>query len=41
MQVQDPDKGKLHPSTIALLVIAGLVVTTFGGCLTCVCLAGN
>ncbi|WP_170229167.1 serine/threonine-protein kinase [Polyangium fumosum] len=36
----DPNKGKMHPSTIALVVVLGLIVVTFGGCLTCVCAAG-
>ncbi len=35
-----PQKSKMHPSTIALIVILGLVVVTFGGCMSCVCLAG-
>ncbi len=34
---QDPNKGKMHPSTIALLAILGFIVVTFGGCMTCVC----
>ncbi len=40
MAPTDPNKGKWHPSTVALLAILGFVVVTFGGCLTCVCAAG-
>ncbi|MRG90817.1 serine/threonine protein kinase [Polyangium spumosum] len=40
MAPTDPNKGKMHPSTIALIAILGFVVVTFGGCLTCVCAAG-
>ncbi|MDC3989469.1 serine/threonine-protein kinase [Polyangium jinanense] len=36
----DPNKGKMHPSTVALIVVLGLIVVTFGGCMTCVCIAG-
>lgn len=39
-QQQPPEKSKMHPSTIALIVILGIIVVTFGGCLSCVCLAG-
>ncbi|MDI1445294.1 serine/threonine-protein kinase [Polyangium sp. 6x1] len=40
MAPADPNKGKMHPSTIALIAVLGLIVVTFGGCLTCVCAAG-
>lgn len=33
-----PAKAKMHPSTIALIAILGLVVVTFGGCMSCVCI---
>ena len=38
-QMPAQPSGKMHPSTVALIVILGLVVVTFGGCLSCVCLA--
>lgn len=41
MVPQTPEKKKMHPSTIALLAILGIVVMTFGGCLSCMCLAGS
>ncbi|MDI1481433.1 serine/threonine-protein kinase [Polyangium sp. y55x31] len=40
MAPADPNKGKMHPSTVALIAILGLIMVTFGGCLTCVCAAG-
>lgn len=33
-----PAKAKMHPSTIALIAILGLVVVTFGGCMSCMCI---
>lgn len=41
MAAQAPQKQKMHPSTVALIVILGLIVVTFGGCISCVCLAGS
>lgn len=40
MAQQPPEKSKWHPSTIALIAILGLVVVTFGGCVSCVCISG-
>jgi len=40
VQQADPNKGKWHPSTVALVAILGIIVVTFGGCITCVCVAG-
>jgi eukaryotic-like serine/threonine-protein kinase len=39
MPPQQPAKAKMHPSTIALIAILGLIVVTFGGCMSCLCLA--
>lgn len=36
-----PQKQKMHPSTVALIVLLGIIVVTFGGCMSCVCLAGS
>ena len=41
MAAQQPEKSKMHPSTIALIVLLGIIVVTFGGCISCVCLAGT
>ena len=41
MAPQAPEKSKMHPSTIALIAILGVVVVTFGGCLSCLCVAGS
>jgi hypothetical protein len=41
MAQQPPAKTKMHPSTIALLAILGLVVVTFGGCMSCVCISAS
>lgn len=38
MAPQAPPKNKMHPSTIALIAILGLVVVTFGGCMSCLCM---
>lgn len=38
---QVPQKSKMHPSTIALLVILGIFVVTFGGCMSCVCIGAS
>jgi eukaryotic-like serine/threonine-protein kinase len=38
MTPEDPNKGKMHPSTIALIALLGFVVLTFGGCFTCMCI---
>ncbi len=39
MAPQAPEKQKMHPSTVALIVILGLIVVTFGGCFSCMCLS--
>ncbi len=41
MAAQPAEKSKMHPSTIALIVLLGLIVVSFGGCMSCVCLAGS
>jgi len=41
MAQQPPAKSKMHPSTIALIAILGLVVVTFGGCMSCVCISAS
>ena len=41
MPPQAPQKSKMHPSTVALIVLLGLIVVTFGGCISCMCLSGS
>jgi eukaryotic-like serine/threonine-protein kinase len=41
MAQQPPQKSKMHPSTVALIVVLGIIVATFGGCASCMCIAGN